>query len=141
VARNIVPDLCEVWGEARSHNDAKLAAQVTHMQRCFADAVAAHPGATLEQDIQSSYHRFRLSEDAPVVRLAARAAEKLGLPVKYETGGGGSDANIFNEKGMPALICATGARDPHTLGETVSISAMAKAAEWLVEMVGTANDE
>ena len=140
-ARNIVPDLCEVWGEARSHSEAKLAAQVSHMQRCFGDAVAAHPGATLEQEIQSSYHRFRLGEDEPVVRLAARAAEKLGLPVKYETGGGGSDANIFNEKGIPSVICATGARDPHTLGESVSVSGMAKAAEWLVEMVRTASDE
>jgi tripeptide aminopeptidase len=140
MARNIVPELCEVWGEARSHSDAKLAAQVTHMQRCFEEAVAAHPGASLEQEIQSSYHRFHLAEDAPVVQLATRAAEALGLPVKYETGGGGSDANIFNEKGIPAVICATGARDPHSLNESVSISAMAKAAEWLVEMVGTAGE-
>lgn len=135
MARNIVPELCEVWGEARSHSDAKLAAQVTHMQRCFADAVAAQPGATLEQEFQSSYHRFHLSQDAPVVRLAAAAAERLGLPVKYEIGGGGSDANVFNERGIPAVICATGARDPHTLGETVSVSGMARAAEWLIEMV------
>lgn len=136
-ARNIVPDLCEIWGEARSHNDSKLAAQVTHMQRCFDEAVNAHPGAGLEQEIQSSYHRFRLSEDAEVVRVATAAAEKLGFPVKYEVGGGGSDANVFNEKGIPSLICATGARDPHTLGETVSISGMYKAAQWLVEMVGS----
>jgi len=135
MARNIVPELCEVWGEARSHSDAKLAAQVSHMQRCFDDAVGCHPEATLEQEIQSSYHRFHLSEDEPAVQLATKAAGKLGLPVKYEIGGGGSDANIFNEKGIPAVICATGARDPHTLGETVSISGMAKAAEWLVAMV------
>ena len=134
-ARNIVPDLCEVWGEARSHNEAKLAAQVSHMQRCFEDAVGRHEGAGLEREIQSSYHRFRLSEEDEVVRVASAAARKLGLEVKLETGGGGSDANIFNEKGIPAVICATGARDPHSLGETVSISGMAKAAEWLVGMV------
>lgn len=135
VARNIVPDLCEVWGEARSHSEAKLGAQVSHMQRCFEDAVGAHPGASLDKEIQSSYHRFRLTEQDEVVRVATAAAQKLGLPVKYEIGGGGSDANIFNEKGIPSVICATGARDPHTLGETVSISGMAKAAEWLVGMV------
>jgi tripeptide aminopeptidase len=134
-ARNIVPDTCEVWGEARSHSEAKLAAQVSHMQRCFEDAAARHEGASVEKDFQSSYHSFRLSEEAEVVRVAAEAARKLGLPVKYEIGGGGSDANIFNEKGIPAVICATGARDPHTLGETVSVSGMAQAAEWLVGMI------
>ena len=68
--------------------------------------MAAYPQANLEEEIQSSYHRFHLSEDAPVVQLATKAAEKLGLPVKYEIGGGGSDANVFNEKGIPAVICA-----------------------------------
>lgn len=135
MARNIVPDTCTVWGEARSHDENKLAAQVTHMQRCFQDAVQAHPGATLEQEIQSSYHRFHLGKDEPVVRIATQAAEALGLPVSYQIGGGGSDANVFNEHGIPAVICSTGARDPHTLTETVSISGMAKAAEWLVEMI------
>lgn len=134
-ARNIVPALCEIWGEARSHSEAKLAAQTSHMQRCFEDAIRAFEGAHLDYEIQTSYRRFRLQENDPVVRLATHAAQRLGLPVKYEIGGGGSDANVFNEKGIPCVICATGARDPHTLDESVSISAMAQAARWLVEIV------
>ncbi len=134
-ARNIVPEICEIWGEARSHSEAKLAAQASHMQRCFEEAVRAYEGARLEYEIQTSYRRFRLQESEPVVQIATQAARRLGLPVKYEIGGGGSDANVFNEKGIPCVICATGARDPHTLEESVSISAMAQAARWLVEIV------
>jgi tripeptide aminopeptidase len=134
-SRNIVPELCEVWGEARSHQESKLEAQVEHMRECFREAVAAQPAARLEEEMASSYRAFHLSEEAEVVQVAARAAAGLGLPVKYEIGGGGSDANVFNERGIPAVICSTGACDPHTLGETCSLQGMAKAAEWLVAMV------
>lgn len=134
-ARNIVPESCEIWGEARSHSETKLAAQITHMRQCFEEAVAAHPQARLQEDTQSSYRSFHLSEDAEVVQVAARAALKLGLPVQYKIGGGGSDANVFNEHGIPAVICATGACDPHTVDEMCSITGMAQAAEWLVEML------
>lgn len=134
-ARNIVPELCEICGEARSHDETKLEAQIEHMSLCFEQAVAAVPGARLEEEVQSSYRSFHLGEGDEVVRLGTLAAERLGLPVKYEIGGGGSDANIFNERGIPAVICATGACDPHTLTETCSLSAMQRSAEWLVEMI------
>lgn len=134
-ARNIVPELCELKGEARSHDEAKLQAQIEQLRQCLQEAVAAVPGAQLEEEIEASYRSFHLSETEPVVRLATAAAERLGLPVKYEIGGGGSDANIFNERGIPALICATGACDPHTLTETCSLSAMVQSAQWLVEMI------
>lgn len=134
-ARNIVPEVCEVWGEARSHQESKLAAQVEHMRQCFVQACAPHAEATLEEEVQSSYRSFHLAEDDEVVRVATQAAINLGLPVKYEIGGGGSDANVFNEKGIPAVICSTGACDPHTLTETCSVDGMRKATEWLVEMV------
>ncbi|MEN6641431.1 MAG: M20/M25/M40 family metallo-hydrolase [Armatimonadia bacterium] len=139
-ARNIVPESCEVWGEARSHDEAKLAAQIAHMRQCFQEAVARYPQARLEEDTQSSYRSFHLSEDAEVVQVAARAALKLGLPVQYKIGGGGSDANVFNERGIPAVICATGACDPHTLDEMCSISGMGQAAEWLVGMLKSGRD-
>jgi tripeptide aminopeptidase len=134
-ARNIVPELCELRGETRSHDEAKLQAQVEHMRSCLQQAVSAHPEARLEEELQSSYRSFHLSEEDEVVRVGTVAAQRLGLPVNYEIGGGGSDANIFNERGIPAVICATGACDPHTLTETCSLSAMQQSAEWLVEMI------
>jgi tripeptide aminopeptidase len=134
-ARNIVPEVCEVWGEARSHQESKLEAQVEHMRQCFVQACGPYGEASLEEEVQSSYRSFHLAEDDEVVRVATQAAVNLGLPVKYESGGGGSDANVFNEKGIPAVICSTGACDPHTLTETCSVEGMRRATEWLVEMI------
>lgn len=135
MARNIVPELCVVKGEARSHDEAKLAAQIEHMRQCFAQALAAHPEASVEEEVDTSYRTFRLSDDAEVVQVATAAARRLGLPARLERGGGGSDANIFNERGIPAVMCATGGCDPHSVNETCSLSSMKQAAEWLVEMV------
>lgn len=135
MARNIVPDRCEVSGEARSHDEGKLAAQVEQMRACFRQAVGRRAGARLEEEQHSSYKRFRLGPEEEVVQIATRAGERLGLEVVYKTGGGGSDANVFNARGIPAVICATGGAEVHTLQEQVSISAMAQGAQWLVEMV------
>jgi tripeptide aminopeptidase len=134
-ARNIVPDRCEVWGEARSHDEAKLAAQVEHMSACFRQAVTAHSGASVTEEVEASYQRFRLSAEDEVVQVAMQAAISLGATPRLTVGGGGSDANVFNERGLPAVICACGGHDAHGTGETASVPAMARAAEWLVEMV------
>jgi tripeptide aminopeptidase len=135
LARNIVPESCEVWGEARSHDERKLAAQVSHMRQCFEQAVAAYPAATLEEEVQSSYKHFHLGENEEVVRLGARAAECLGLPVSYHIGGGGSDANTFNEHGITAVICACGTQNPHCLNERLHVPTLVSGVSWLLEMI------
>ncbi len=135
LARNIVPDYCEVWGEARSHCEDKLEAQVAHMRECFRSAAVAYPEGRVEDQVETSYRRFRLSEDDEVVRVAMTAATNLGHTPVLKIGGGGSDANVFNERGIPAVICACGAQGAHSTAETAIISAMVSAVEWLVEAI------
>jgi|LSQX01.2.fsa_nt_gb tripeptide aminopeptidase len=135
LARNIVPEECEISGEARSHDDTKLAAQVAHMKECFQQAVQRHEGARLEDELYSSYQSFRLAESDEVVQIAARAGERAGLTVYYAIGGGGSDGNVFNARGIPTVICATGGSQVHTLQEQVRVSSIVEGARWMVEMV------
>lgn len=137
-ARNIVPDLCTVLAEARSHDEGKLERQVAHMTMCLQHAAAEHGAELLEPDIAASYRRFALADDAPVVQIARRAAEALGFEPVTEVGGGGSDANVFNERGIPAVICATGSEHAHTLDERLEIDAFVGCAQWLVEIIRTA---
>lgn len=138
-ARNIVPDLCVLKGEARSHDEEKLERQLAHMRMCLEHA-AEEAGARLDEpDVEASYRRFRLADDAPIVRYAWEAAEALGFEAVTEAGGGGSDANVFNEHGIPALICATGSEGAHTLEERLDIEAMVGCARWLVEIIRRAH--
>ncbi|HCA46988.1 MAG TPA: peptidase T, partial [Armatimonadetes bacterium] len=45
----------------------------------------------------------------------------------------GSDANVFNERGIPSVILATGPADVHTVNESVDVERMAESARWLSE--------
>ncbi len=133
-ARNIIPPDCRVEGEARSHDPEKLDAQARHMRDCLQQA-CDEIGATLEVEEISSYRAFALPDDHPLVSVATDAAHELGFEPKAERGGGGSDANIYNEHGIPAIILPTGSADPHTLKESVSVSSLGRCADYLLAVI------
>ncbi|MHB0912354.1 MAG: M20/M25/M40 family metallo-hydrolase [Armatimonadota bacterium] len=136
-ARNIVPDLCEVKGEARSRDPEKLAAQVRHMVECFQEA-ASEMGARADITIDRSYDGYRLSEDDEVVRIAVDAARRVGIePERHETGGG-SDANVMNARGIPSTVIGVGYDNPHSVEERQSIADLVKAAQMAVAIVRVA---
>ncbi len=136
VATNIVPDQVYVKGEARSRDDAKLAAQTAAMVGAFEDAAERY-GARVEVKIQRSYTSFKLADDHPVVAAAADAARRLGYEPIIKGTGGGSDANIYAEHGIACAILSTGMADVHTPQEHIAIADMVGAARLLQEIVGT----
>jgi len=131
-ATNIVPELVSVRGETRSHSDEKLERQRDLMVKAFEDAADRH-GATLDANVTSTYRSFDIGRDEPVLDYAWRACEALGFEPQMERGGGGSDANVFNEHGIPSVIIATGPADVHTVNESVDAERMAESAQWLTE--------
>ncbi len=133
-APNIIPASCRCVGEARSHDEEKLTRQVEHMRRCFEEACYAI-GADLSVDEVSSYRAFFLPEEHPLVAAAMQVARELGHEPQPVRGGGGSDANIFNEHGIPAIIMPTGSADPHTLEESVCVADMGRSADYLLAVI------
>ena len=129
-AVNVVPDRVSMRGEARSHSVAKLDAQIAAMRQALQDAVDAHPGARLEICVKRSYQAYRLAEDAPVLRRVAAALEAIGegAPV-LKAIGGGSDANVFNARGIAAVPVSTGMSGVHTHQECIAVSDMVRCAE------------
>ena len=66
---------------------------------------------------------------------AKRAAASLGRCLQTKITGGGSDANIFFEKGIPLGILGTGMREVHTTREFVRLDDMVRATELLIEII------
>jgi tripeptide aminopeptidase len=128
-AVNIVPDVVRIRGEARSHDAAKLAAQTAHMEACFAEAAARHPGARAEVRVQGEYHAMNIPDDAPIMRLITAAAARTGRTITSAGMGGGCDANILNRRGFEVVNLGTGMRDIHTTSEWLKVSDMVAAAE------------
>ncbi len=142
-AVNIVPDRVVVRGEARSHDESKLAAQSSHMADCFREAAEAHRivkdgrevRATVDAKIARDYPRMSLGEDAPVVTWVLAAAKKLGVPITCRKTGGGCDANIFNGYGLNVANLGTGMREIHTVNEYLLLNEFQQTARVVLEML------
>ena len=141
-ATNIVPGLVEMEGEARSHNESKLETQTGRMisavQKTIDEYNSKAPAglsAGYNVDVKEDYPAMRLGSKSRPVKLASRAAEAAGVEAMLRSGGGGSDANIFNSKGIDVAIIGTGMEKVHTNDERIKIEDMVKAAVFLYEII------
>ena len=66
------------------------------------------------------------------------AAGKAGLKAAATMTGGGSDANIFNDMGIPCVIIGAGARKVHTSRESVHVDDMVKCTELIIKALSLA---
>lgn len=132
-AQNIVPDLCVVRAECRSHDEAKLA----HVAAGIVDALqrgAADVGVDVDIDMVYGYRAFALTARAPVVRLAKASLAELGLESRLLASGGGSDANVFNARGLPTVNFDCGMTRVHTPDEHISLDDLERLVR-LVEVL------
>ncbi|MEK6683572.1 MAG: M20/M25/M40 family metallo-hydrolase [Nitrospirota bacterium] len=142
-AVNIVPDRVVVQGEARSHDEVRLAAQSSHMADCFREAAKTHRimkngreiHATVDVKITRDYPRMNLGEDAPVVKWVLAAAKKMGVQIACRKTGGGCDANILNGHGLNVANLGTGMREIHTVNEYLLLNEFEQTARVVLEML------
>jgi tripeptide aminopeptidase len=141
-ATNVVPPLVILQGEARSHDETKLESVTSGILAAFERIVAAEREGRspdglprLEARVERSYSATRIPVEHPLVDLAQRAAQGLGRNLRTKISGGGSDANIFFEKGIPLGILGTGMREIHTVREHVRLDDMIRATELLLEII------
>jgi tripeptide aminopeptidase len=136
-ARNAVPDRAEMEGEARSLAPAKLDQLVARI-RAALEGAARDTGTRLELRTVREYEGYDLDERHPGVALALRAARRLGLASRLAAMGGGSDANTFNERGLPSVALGIGMQKPHSLDEHIAVEDVVRSTEYLVELITTA---
>ncbi|MBU0508872.1 M20/M25/M40 family metallo-hydrolase [bacterium] len=128
-ATNIVADKLTATAEARSHSKNALEAQTQHMSECFEQAVAQFTRSVngkviapkFHADIRREYDAMSVPFDSPVYRLVAEAGTTLGLNMQPMAIGGGTNANVYNEKGLPAVVIGCGMRNEHTTSEHVYV--------------------
>lgn len=116
---NVVCPMVRIKGEARSTDVAKLDEQVKHMVQTF-EAAAREWNTDVRIEHVRHYDSYLVPEDSMVVRVGQAASRALGLDPKLRTTLGGSDANIYNAKGVPSIVMATGMEKIHTHDEHVS---------------------
>ncbi|MCU0492944.1 MAG: M20/M25/M40 family metallo-hydrolase [Chloroflexaceae bacterium] len=120
-ATNIVTPQVELWGEARSHTMAKLAAQSQAMVETL-QRTAETWGAQVDTTVTRRYDSYRLSLDEPVVQEAMAVLQQLGVKPYTFISGGGSDANIFCGHGLRIANLSVNYRDIHSVNEHLAIA-------------------
>jgi tripeptide aminopeptidase len=143
LATNIVPATVTVRGETRSLSVEKLEAQTAHMRACFDDAARRHSvrvgdrsyRARVEAQVDRQYSRLDIRDDASIVRLVQAAAAATGRSCRTRGTGGGSDANVFAERGLEVANLACGMREIHTVNEWVDVRDLVLTAGLVVETV------
>ena len=137
VARNIVPDRCTFRGEARSHDEQKLADVVQEMLDACSFA-ATLTGCEVETEIERALPRLPLSPTTTRrCRLAAAALERAGHEPTYALSGGGADANVFNLRGLACVNLANGMAEIHSPEEHIAVADL----EGMVEVTLALLDE
>jgi len=141
LATNIVPNNVTIKAEVRSHDQTKLEQVTEKMISVMKNKVSQYSlgdfQASVEIKSDQAYRNFRLSIDSPVVKIAGYAAEKMGLDPANAIGGGGSDANIFNEHGIDVAIAGSGMNKVHTVNEFIMTEDLLKGVEWVKEIIKT----
>lgn len=133
-AVNVVCPFVKMRGEARSTNVEELDAQVDHMVQRF-EEIAREWGAEVKIDHKRHYNAYQVPDDAQVVTIGQRAARNLGFSGELRTTLGGSDANIYNTKGVPSIVLATGMTEIHTHNEHVSRKDLVDTARLALEIL------
>lgn len=140
-ATNVVPNRVVVRGEARSHDDAVLDKTTAAIRRSFQDAAARATAtvggklhrAWIEEQCERDYESMAVADSAPIVRLVLDAAKASGHSVQTASIGGGSDANVFNRRGIEAVNLGTGMRDIHTVNEWLDLEDFYASATIVLE--------
>jgi len=133
-ATNIVPDRVSMQGEARSRNEAKLAAQLQAMTAALETAAAEH-GTTVDIELRPAFSSYLITPDQRPYMAASGAIQSLGLTFAPQMGGGGSDGNIYNAAGIPCVPLSTGMADVHTKDEHIAVQDMVDCARVIITLL------
>jgi len=136
-AVNVVCPSVRIRAEARSTSVDALDAQVGHMIQKFEQA-ASEWNTTVAIKHHRHYNAYEVANDARVVQVAMAASKKLGLEPALRTTLGGSDANIYNAKGLSCIVLATGMEKIHTHDECISRESLVATARLTYEILLTA---
>jgi tripeptide aminopeptidase len=120
----------------RDFQTPALREQQALVERVAHEAVASHPGGTVEFEVEESYRNMRevLDQHPVVVERAREAMRRVGLQPIEKPIRGGTDGSRLSFMGLPTPNLFAGEHNFHSRLEWVSAQDMEKAVEVIVEL-------
>lgn len=85
--------------------------------------------ASVDVEVEVGYEGYRHEEGSKVVALLSRAVKQAGMEPKLIVAQGGSDANIFNPRGLASAVVGCGMHGAHSADERANLAEMRGAVE------------
>lgn len=133
-ATNIVPDLATAEGELRGHDETRLEQELELIEKTVRDIVDPIDGASFTFEYEKCFLHYRTDPEDHRVQRVIRAIETLDLPVNMIRTNGGSDVNVFAERGVPGIVLSAGYMEPHSLNERVPLRDMLICTRLILEI-------
>jgi len=113
-----------------------LAEKESLLQKLAEEAVAQHPGARVETEVEESYRNMKevLDEHPTVLEHCMEAVRRSGLEPRMESIRGGTDGSRLCFMGLPTPNIFAGEHNFHSRYEWVSTYDMHKAVEVIIEL-------
>ncbi len=127
-AVNVVPEHCTVSAEVRSRDDALLAQHLTQVVEACTVA-AAEVGVDVDLDIEEHFRGYSWEDGSLPLRLVDEALAAAGIEARHVAGGGGSDSNVFNARGLAAVTLGVGFERVHSPRESMRVDRLHRLYE------------
>jgi len=126
--RNTVPENTLVTGEFRSRNLETLDGVHLQFMAAIEEVRRMFPEAVIEEHLHTEFESYNLTEDDPATKRVMSTLRTLGLEPTLRPSGGGTDGNIFRQRGISAVVVGMADHNMHTVREYVTISDLVDAA-------------
>ncbi|MSU03098.1 M20/M25/M40 family metallo-hydrolase [Tissierella pigra] len=131
---NVVPDICTMTGEVRSHSEEKILEILeSYKNRC--DETVERFGGSYEINYKCDYPVLKPKDDLKFAKEFVRVYEEMGVNSELKIIGGGSDSNIFAEQGFNSIIIGVGMNKVHTVDEYLEIAELFKTTEAIIRYI------
>ena len=134
-AVNIVPERAKIICEIRSFQEEKMDAMVKETRDAARRTEEEFPGLTVAVTEKEKYKPYHNDPRSPLIISLQKAGESLGRPQSLVRCKGGSDANIFNRKGLESVVLSIGMEDVHSSNEHIFLDDMVRLTELLVKFL------
>lgn len=133
VADNVVAPKTTITGEFRSFSQEKC----EQLKQQIEDVCHANKGdGIIDISFPKADRGYELSQKNPLLEMTINAHEKVGCDnINPMRTGGGTHANIYNNKNIPAIVFSLGMYKIHTTDEWLDLKTFDKSIDVCLELI------
>ncbi len=135
--RNTVPENARVVGEFRSQNLEAIDSIGLEIAEALNSVRILYPEAVIENHMHTEFEHYEFGEKDPTYRRVAAALGAMGLQPALKASGGGTDGNIFRQRGITSVVVGMADNGMHTVREHVKVPELVDAARFCEVLLST----